>query len=67
MNSEHRFVRDAILEWDMTQTSKESEADNRDESGVSWGPKLFFGVLVAVLVFLYWLLIYSGGVTVHHG
>ena len=28
---------------------------------VSWGPKLFFGTLVAVLLFFYWLLIYSGG------
>jgi hypothetical protein len=33
----------------------------------NWGPKLFIGVLVAILVFFYWLLIYSGGVTVHHG
>lgn len=33
----------------------------------SWGKKLFFGVLIAILAFFYWLLIYSGGVTVHHG
>lgn len=33
----------------------------------NWGPKLFISVLVAILVFFYWLLIYSGGVTVHHG
>ncbi len=33
---------------------------------VTWGPKLFLGVIVAVLLFFYWLLIYSGGVTVHH-
>ena len=33
----------------------------------NWGPRLFLGALVAVLAFFYWLLIYSGGVTVHHG
>jgi hypothetical protein len=32
-----------------------------------WGPKLFLGVLVAVLVFFWWLLIWSGGVDPHHG
>ncbi len=33
----------------------------------SWGKKLFLGTLIALLVFFYWLLVYSGGVTVHHG
>ncbi|WP_456412594.1 hypothetical protein [Thiolapillus sp.] len=33
----------------------------------NWGKKLFYGTLVALLVFFYWLLIYSGGVTVDHG
>ncbi|WP_456380887.1 hypothetical protein [Thiolapillus sp.] len=33
----------------------------------NWGKKLFFGTLVTLLVFFYWLLIYSGGVTVDHG
>ena len=33
----------------------------------NWGSKLFFVTLVAVLVFFWWLLIYSGGVTIHHG
>jgi hypothetical protein len=33
----------------------------------SWGKKLFIATLVAILCFFYWLLIYAGGVTVHHG
>ena len=33
----------------------------------TWGKKLFVVTLVALLGFFYWLLIYSGGVTVHHG
>ena len=34
--------------------------------GVRWGPKLFLLVLVISLVFFWWLLIYSHGVTPHH-
>jgi len=34
---------------------------------VNWGSKLFFGVLIAVLVFFWWLLIVSGGVVGNHG
>jgi hypothetical protein len=43
--------------------------DNQDEGAnkSDWGPRLFFITLAAVLAFFYWLLIYSGGVTVHHG
>ncbi|MES9879385.1 MAG: hypothetical protein ABW185_00700 [Sedimenticola sp.] len=51
----------------MTQTSKENEAEQTVKGATSWGPKLFFGTLVAILVFFYWLVIYSGGVVVHHG
>ncbi|MES9899675.1 MAG: hypothetical protein ABW148_11710 [Sedimenticola sp.] len=51
----------------MTQTSKENEAGQPEEETTSWGPKLFFGTLVAILGFFYWLVIYSGGVVVHHG
>ncbi len=32
-----------------------------------WGPKLFVAVLLAILVFFWWLLIWSGGVDPHHG
>jgi len=36
-------------------------------SAPSWGPLLFIATLVFVLAFFYWLLIYYGGVSVHHG
>ena len=32
-----------------------------------WGPKLFIVTLIAVLVFFWWLLIYSGGAQPMHG
>ena len=47
--------------------SAPDKSDNKGNEERHWGPKLFIGVLVAILVFFYWLLIYSGGVTVHHG
>ena len=50
----------------MAEESNENET-NQPDSGGSWGKKLFFATLVAILGFFYWLLIYSGGVTVHHG
>jgi len=40
---------------------------NISRAVVSWGPKLFGVTLVLVLVFFWWLLIYSHGVEVHHG
>ena len=33
--------------------------------GEHWGPRLFVSVLVISLVFFWWLLIYSHGVTPH--
>ena len=56
----------------MAETPEDKEGrqpapDNDKNEGQNWGPKLFIGILVAILVFFYWLLIYSGGVTVHHG
>ncbi len=50
----------------MAETPSESET-TRSGSENNWGKKLFLGILVVVLGFFYWLLIYSGGVTVHHG
>jgi hypothetical protein len=44
-----------------------SEKEQHSASAKNWGPKLFASVLVGVLAFFYWLLIYSGGVVVHHG
>jgi len=32
-----------------------------------WGPWLFAGTLLVILVFFWWLVIYSGGVAVQHG
>lgn len=51
----------------MTEKSDEQVEAESGSGHASWGPKLFIGVLVAVLGFFYWLLIYSGGVVVHHG
>lgn len=33
----------------------------------NWGAWLFYGTLAAVLIFFWWLLIESGGVSGHHG
>jgi len=33
----------------------------------NWGARLFVVTLFAVLVFFWWLLIYSGGAVGHHG
>jgi hypothetical protein len=33
----------------------------------NWGSKVFFATLFCVLIFFWWLLIYSGGVSGHHG
>ena len=51
----------------MTETSTDKKPEQPESEGASWGPKLFIGTLVVILAFFYWLLIYSGGVTVHHG
>lgn len=48
--------------------SPEENTENKNREGKNaWGPKLFIATLVGLLVFFYWLLIYSGGVVVHHG
>jgi hypothetical protein len=36
------------------------------QAEIKWGARLFFGVLIPVLVFFWWLLIYSGGVAGNH-
>ncbi|MDH3355193.1 MAG: hypothetical protein OEL79_08280 [Chromatiales bacterium] len=42
--------------------------EKRDEpQKSSWGPKLFTATLVGILIFFWWVLIYSGGIVVHHG
>ena len=47
------------------QQSDERQPAGNGERG--WGRRLFFGTLVGVLGFFYWLLIYSGGVAGHAG
>ena len=43
-----------------------SEQNESPEKLTTWGPILFYGVFVAVLVFFWWLVIYSHGVTPTH-
>jgi len=49
----------------MNQESGEQK--KTDGAEASWGWKLFVATLIGVLAFFWWLLIYSGGVVVHHG
>ncbi|MBC8211403.1 MAG: hypothetical protein H8E21_10065 [Gammaproteobacteria bacterium] len=49
----------------MSQKTHDPSADHSDET-VSWGPKLFYGVLIAVLIFFWWFVIYSHGVVATH-
>ncbi len=54
----------------MTDDKVDDSPDTAADEGLlkpGWGPKLFLGTLVAVLVFFWWLLIWSGGVGPHHG
>ena len=49
----------------MAETSDiNKSSQNHTETG--WGKKLFLVTLVGIFGFFYWLLIYSGGTTVHH-
>jgi len=53
----------------MTTPEDQDETDLTTDrtAATSWGPKLFWAVLIGVLVFFWWLLIYSHGVEVHQG
>ncbi|MCU7815027.1 MAG: hypothetical protein KZQ89_03360 [Candidatus Thiodiazotropha sp. (ex Lucinoma kastoroae)] len=51
----------------MNNAPDDDQIKSPESESRSWGSKLFFAVLIAILAFFYWLLIYSGGVTVHHG
>ncbi len=42
---------------------QDSGQARNDSDRTTWGPRLFYGTLVAVLVFFWWLAIYSHGVT----
>jgi hypothetical protein len=43
---------------------RDSNASRRESN---WGAWLFFATLVAILIFFWWLLIHSGGVSGHRG
>ncbi|MFQ6006601.1 MAG: hypothetical protein ACE5OQ_13990 [Woeseia sp.] len=45
----------------------EDERRNNVGQRTGWGATLFIATLVALAVFFWWLLIYSGGVVVNHG
>ena len=47
--------------------SVDESARGDDKSELNWGKPLFFATLIAILVFFWWLLIYSGGVRGPHG
>ncbi len=49
------------------QSDSEPRKSALDQLRSNWGSLLFYGTLVASLVFFWWLLIHSGGVTIHHG
>lgn len=53
----------------MTAAGKQDDKTQTtgSQDGSTWGPKLFWGILVLMLVFFWWLLIYSGGVEIQHG
>lgn len=44
-----------------------AEPQRSGPPATGWGPRLFLGALAVVLVFFWWLLIWSGGVVPHHG
>ena len=48
------------------QASAEQNKQPAEQDPVSWGPKLFYGVMVAVLIFFWWMVIYPHGVAPHH-
>ena len=55
----------ATREKKMASAQTKANAPVRVASG--WGLWLFLGTLAVMLVFFWWLLIYSHGVVVHHG
>lgn len=59
---------DVLLKSDKPMREITMTDKNRDEAQkTSWGPKLFLATFVGIMLFFYWVLIYSGGVVVQHG
>jgi len=44
--------------------NRQDKGDSND-GDTSWGPFLFYGVFLAVLVFFWWMVIYPHGVAGH--
>jgi len=40
----------------------DEQIEQQVEYETTWGPKLFWATLVAILVFFWWLILYSHGV-----
>ena len=57
----------ALRQTNTMQEKVMSEEKRGEAQKMSWGPKLFIATFVGIMLFFYWLLIYSGGVVVHHG
>ena len=53
--------------WEAREMTPGERDDERGDGNTTWGPKLFYGALAGSLVFFWWLLIYSHGVTPHGG
>ena len=51
----------------MTESRDQVAGRSDTSAGKNWGAWLFYCTLVAILVFFWWLLIESGGVSGHHG
>lgn len=49
---------------DMSEPESTSENSQVSDT-TTWGPVLFYGVLIAVLVFFWWMVIYPHGVAGH--
>jgi len=43
-----------------------SNSTSKATATSSWAPMLFWATLAGILVFFWWLLIYSHGVEIHH-
>ena len=50
-----------------TERNQAETTVNKAASRSNWGSWLFYGTLFVLLVFFWWLLIDSGGVSGHHG
>jgi len=52
---------------DTSEKNNKPIKESVSHDGASWGPRIFWATLLVLLVFFWWLLIYSHGVETHHG